>query len=382
MGRATADSLRMTRRACLGIGRRVAGWVLAPLVAWGALGAAGRGAPAARITVADGQFQLAGRRLWINGANTPWHKWNDFGGAFDAAWWDAHFRALHEAGINATRVWISCSGSPALPIQVGGRVAGASAAHWRDLDRLFATAAQHRIYVMATLLSYDHFKDNHRDYRRWRRWLESDRAIDSYVETYVVPFVERYGASPWLWFIDLMNEPDWVVENAECGRLPWERLQAYFARAAVAIHRHSAVLVTVGLAMPKYNSDTGRSCRGNYLSDHALRQQVDDPGARLDYYTTHYYDWNGDTWGVAPYLTPSAYGMPVDKPSLISEITALGTKGHTAAQDYEAAYENGWQGAMAWTSNGVDRFGDLTRLGPATRAFRDRHPNLVRPDGD
>jgi len=32
---------------------------------------------------------------------------------------------------------------------------------------------------------------------------------------------------------------------------------------------------------------------------------------------------------------------------------------------------------MAWTSNGVDRFGSLMELGVATRAFRARHPAMV-----
>jgi len=343
--------------------------------------AAAGGGPVARIVIADGQFSLGGHRIWINGANTPWHLWNDFGGRFDAAWWDAHFRALHEAGINATRVWISCSGDVGVNIDADGMVSGATPEYWRDLDRLFAIAAEHRIFVQATLMSFDNFKDNHAHHRQWRRWLASDRAIDSYVDTILVPLLARYGQSPWLWSIDLMNEPEWVFENAECGRLPWERLQAYFARAARAIHRHSAVLVTIGMAMPKDASDTAARSRGNQISDRALQASLNDPGARLDFTTTHYYDWNGPIWGVAPYVTPGAYGLPADKPAVIGEITARGSAGHTPAQDYEAAFAHGWQGVMAWSSNGVDKFGDLTAFAPATRAFRDRHPELVRPDG-
>ena len=335
--------------------------------------------PAAHVAIADGQFTVGGHRLWINGVNLPWQHWNDFGKGIDAPWWDAQFRAMHEAGINAVRVWVNCSGGGGIKIGADGVVTGATAAHWRDLDRLFEIAAAHRIYVMATVLSFDHFRDNHPQYRAWRRWLASDQAIDSYVQAYLVPFVTRYGNSPWLWSIDLINEPEWVVENAECGRLPWERFQSYFARAARAIHENSAVLVTVGMAMPKYASDTGRGCRGNHLGDAALRKQVDDPRARLDFYETHYYDWISARWGVAPHLAPDAYGMPADKPSIIGETPAQGTAGHTTAQDYEAAFEHGWQGMMAWTFNGVDRFGDRAQIEPATRAFRDRHPSLVSP---
>jgi hypothetical protein len=346
--------------------------VLLVLVA--AVGAAGAGE---QIVIADGRFMAGDHRIWINGANTPWNHWNDFGGDFDEAWWNAQFQALNENGINATRVWITCNGDVGIAIDENGHVAGATPAHWKNLDRLFQIAEQHRIYVMATLMSFDHLKSGHASFQRWRNWIDSDEHIDSYVDSYLIPFVDRYGRSPWLWSVDLMNEPDWVYENADNGRVPWARLQSYFARGARAIHRHSRVLVTVGMAMLKYNSDTGAGCRGNQVGDRALQASLNDPGARLDFYSTHYYDWNGGIWGNAVYLSPGAYRLPTDKPCVLGEMPANGTAGHTTAQDYEAAYRNGWQGAMAWTSNGVDEMGSLAQLGPATRAFRERHRELV-----
>lgn len=345
-----------------------------------ALASSLRAAEGDRIVVANGQFMVGDRRIWINGANTPWNSWNDFGGRFDESWWDAQFQALHDHGINATRVWITCNGEVGILIDLDGAISGATPAHWADLDRLFQIAAKHRVYVMAALMSFDHFKNTHAGCQRWRNWIARDGNIDSYVDHYLLPFLQRYGKSTWLWSIDLMNEPDWVYESAGNGRVPWERLQSYFARAARAIHAHSSVLVTVGMAMPKYNSDTGRSCQGNQVNDRALRAQVDDPGARLDFYTTHYYDWNGKIWGNAPYQSPRDYQMPADKPSLLGELPATGTSGHTITEDYESAFRNGWQGAMGWTSNGVDAMGSLRELGPATRAFRDRHASLVDVD--
>ena len=334
-----------------------------------------------RIAIANGQFVVGDRRIWINGANTPWNAWNDFGGRFDAAWWDAQFQALRDHGINATRVWITCDGEVGIDIDDDGRVAGATPAHWADLDQLFQIAAKHRVYVMATLMSFDHFKNSHAHFQRWRNWIARDANIDSYVDHYLTPFLDRYGSSPWLWSIDLMNEPDWVFENANNGRVSWERLQDYFGRAARAIHDRSPVLVTVGMAMLKYNSDTGRGCLGNQVSDRALRARVDVPGARLDFYSTHYYDWNGALWGNAASRTPGEYKLPVDKPGLLGELPAKGTAGHTIGEDYDDAFQHGWQGVMAWTSNGVDENGSLQQLGPATRAFREHHASLVEVGG-
>jgi hypothetical protein len=330
-----------------------------------------------RIVVANDQFTVGGHRIWINGANTPWNSWNDFGGRFDYSWWDAKFQVLRDNGINAARVWITCNGEVGIVIDRNGQVSGATQAHWNDLDSLFQIARRHQIYVMATLMSFDHLRNYHPNYQSWRNWISSDSNIDSYVNSYLVPFVKRYADTPYLWSIDLMNEPDWVCENADNGRISWDRLQSYFARSARAIHESSSILVTVGIASLKYSSDTRAGLQGDKVSDRALQAKVHHSGARLDFYSVHYYDWIGDLWGNAFYMSPADYKMPTDKPNLIGEMPAAGTKNHTTTEDYEGAYQNGWQGAMGWTSDSADA--NLAQLGPATRTFRDNHAQLVYP---
>ncbi len=331
-----------------------------------------------RIAISGTQFSAGGDRIWINGANTPWHAWNEFGGNFDRAWWDHHFQQLHDNGINATRVWISCSGEAGINIDSGGYVSGCTPAFWSHLDSLFQIAQNRQVYIKATLISFDHFSDNHTNYLSWRNMLASATNVDSMVNHYVVPFVNRYKNNPWLWCIDLCNEPDWIYENAKCGKISWDRIQTYFAKAAVAIHANSKILVTVGISMgPKYNST---ALRTNVVSDSVLRAKAGGDGrARLDFYSPHHYDWMESAWGNPLTRSPIAYGMDNTKPVVIGECPAKGTSGHTTTQDYEAGYQNGWQGVMGWTSNGVDSNGGLTELGPATRAFRDHHYNLVFP---
>jgi hypothetical protein len=240
--------------------------------------------------VQGSDFNVCGRKIFMNGANTPWHRWNDFGGGYDSAWWSDHYATLREAGINSSRVWITCNGEVGIDIAEDGTVLGATPEHWEHLDDFFAIAEEQQIYVMATLMSFDHFED--RNASRWRAWLASDEAIDSYVENYVRPFLERYGDNPYLWSIDLINEPDWVHERLGVS---FDRLRAYFARAARAIHAESEVLVTVGMGSPKYNA----RCVGcqNEISDALLREALDDPDVYLDFYSPHYYDWVGREWG-------------------------------------------------------------------------------------
>ena len=52
--------------------------------------------PSARVTVDGTKFMVDGKELWINGVNTPWQKWNDFGGDMDEAFWDKTFAQLAE----------------------------------------------------------------------------------------------------------------------------------------------------------------------------------------------------------------------------------------------------------------------------------------------
>lgn len=325
-----------------------------------------------RIRVSGSAFTVCGRPIFMNGANTPWHSWDDFGGGYDATWWNDHFSDLHQVGVNSSRVWITCSGSVGIDIDADGAVLGATPDHWEHLDSFFSMAEAQEIYVMATLMSFDHFEDGAS--ARWRAWIASDESIDSYVENYLIPFLERYGENPYLWSIDLMNEPDWVYERENVS---FDRLNAYFARAARAIHDRSEVLVTIGMGGPKYSA----GCVGceRKIADARLREAVDDPSVYLDFYSPHYYDWIGNQWGNTMYMSPGSSNFPMDRPLLFGEHPARGTLGHALVEDLEAAFSHGWRGTMPWTSNGVDRNGGFTEVSAAAGAFRDARPWLVFP---
>jgi hypothetical protein len=328
-----------------------------------------------RIVIENNEFNVNGKRIWFNGTNTPWHKWNDFGGDYDNAWWDNHFRALRENGVNAVRVWINCNNeNGAVAIDNYGAVSGVSNKHWADLDMFFAVAEKNNMYIMATLLSFDHFKSNQA--LRWRNMLENDGAADSFVVNYVIPFVNRYNNNPYLWSIDLCNEPDWIHEGAECGKIQWEHISNLFARSAAAIHENSDILVTVGMSFPKYNAD-GASCEGNKVSDEFLQKLYPNPKAYLDFWSPHYYDWVGEHYGVPFYLTPEQWKLDGSKPALIGECAAVGSKGNTLISDYENAYLNGWQGVMPWTSNGVDGCGGFDDLIQATKYMAEKYKDMI-----
>jgi len=354
-----------------------------------------------------------GKQIWINGVNTPWDRWNDFGGEYREWWWNEEFSRLREAGINATRVWINCNGLGSITIDSIGNIHGASAKHWDDLDSFFALAKKHKIYIMATLTSFDHFKTNNHHSNRWRAMIRSKSASESFAKNYTIPFVERYRDIPYLWSIDIMNEPEWISEGQEDNilqdRISWDDISYFFAVNAAAIHENSKALVTVGIAYPKWNVDAEDSSgdyRGNKVSDPYLQRLYPNRNAYLDFWSPHYYDWVGEWYGVPFYLPPDGklignrntgwtggWGLDPSKPALIGECSAKGTrkdylglKNNSIITDYEQAYLNGWQGVMAWTSNAVDGNGGLyadgnrtTHLKLATQNMLEKYRILIYP---
>ena len=92
------------------------------------------------VTVSGIKFLVDGKEIIMNGANTPWNKWNDFGGNYTSSWWDAEFQKIKAAGGNSTRIWISCNGEVGLMISADGMVTGATTAFWSNLDDMFRLA--------------------------------------------------------------------------------------------------------------------------------------------------------------------------------------------------------------------------------------------------
>jgi uncharacterized repeat protein (TIGR02543 family) len=361
------------------------------------------------VNKTNNTFEVDGKRIWINGANTPWDKWNDFGGtgwmAYNDSFWDAEFGRLHTAGINATRIWINCNNlNNAITIATNGTVSGVSAQHWTDLDKLFALATKHKIYIMATLLSFDHFESNDDNSwpnqpDRWQAMIKSQPASKSFVDNYTIPFVNRYKDNPYLWSIDIMNEPDWLFEHTEASKIPWNNISYFLGLNAAAIHENSDILVTVGMASVKYNAD-GAGYEGNKVADTYLKNLTSKQNAYLDFWSPHYYDWVGEWYGVPHYLTPSGtrggnktsgwtggWGLDGSKPAVLGECAAKGTtpglwgtnNSNTIITDYETAYSKGWQGVMPWTSNGKDAEGNLTDFSPATLNMKTKYPALIYP---
>ncbi|MBN2441192.1 MAG: dockerin type I repeat-containing protein [Spirochaetales bacterium] len=336
-------------------------------------------ADAQRIYVENATLKVNGNPIFINGANTPWDNWNDFGGSYDHNWWNTEFGRIKNAGGNATRIWITCSGEVGINIDSSGYISGATQAHWDNLADLFQLAQANQIYILATLISFDHTKNTYTTYQRWRNMYSSTSNVNSFVTNYVVPFVNRFKNNPYLFAIEPCNEIEWVNQDSTNAQLPWSTLQYFCARVVAAVHENSDILATIGVSM-KWQTDVYSGSEGNQFSDAMLRAQYNDSDVYLDVYSPHFYDWVTDWFGNPCNSTNvSAYGL-TDKPVIIGELPANGVGGISINNCYINGYANGLQGLMPWTSNGVDSNGSLdSGLGNALTNFKNSHPGLVYP---
>ena len=370
------------------------------------------------ISIVNKTFVVNGNSnlpIYFNGANTPWEAWNDFGGNFNASKWSQDMQDLKACGINATRIWFSCNGDGQPKVASDGTVSAPTQAFWNNCDDLFEYAQLNGIYVMATLMSFDHTKSSNNVSSNWQKMMNDTSKIRTYLNNYLIPFVNRYKSNPYLWSIDICNEIEWIAENGTKTNsdknwgCSYSVLQRFVAMCCVAMHSSevsrsdgSKVLVTMGSAATKWNATKKRNGSfssswvanpdGNKWSDAALQASYNNAKAYLDFYSPHFYGWVNE-WFYNPFeKSPADFGinekacmigeMPSHDPFPIPNSSSTNTN-----MPMLTAFNNlkklGWQGHMPWTANLTNNLttevGTLDDFGTASLAFKNANESLIYP---
>ena len=325
-----------------------------------------------RIAIRGNQFFVGNSPIFLNGVNTPWHKWDEFGGEYDHAWWDAEFTRLKAAHVNCVRVWIHCNGANSPTTDENGVVHGASDAFWANIDDLFKISEAHKLYLMPCLWSFDMAKNGD----RYKKLLADPAKVQSYIDAFLVPLIKRYDARPCLLAWEICNEPEWMSENQGVAQSDVIRMHAMLA---AAIHENSSAYVTTGSSCVKWNGSAPASV-GNWWSNESLQAHhpTHDPKAFFDFYQVHHYDWMTPFFGTPFDMTVTKYGVPDDRPVIIGEMPVRGP-----AERYVQLYRNGFDGGFGWMSNSAGRGGDgLAALAPTLNQLYALDPKLVDPPMD
>ncbi|MDA3883051.1 MAG: cellulase family glycosylhydrolase [Bacteroidales bacterium] len=332
------------------------------------------------IYVEGNTLLFNGSEIYLNGANTPWDNWNDFGGEYDSVFWEKEMQQLAEHGMNSTRIWISCDGKGQPFVDSTGKASAPTELFWQHMDHLLHHAKKNGIFIMASITSFDHFKEPNKNHIGWRNMLTNTENIHTYNEKFVIPLVNRYKDNPYLFSIDICNEPEWIHENEECGQLAWHYLQEFAGITAAAIHKtESPILVSIGSAATKWGSS---KYEGNIWSDDSLQKYThNDTLAYMDYWHIHYYGWIREHFSSPFEKDPAFYNLD-DKPVVIGETPGRNTL-YGFDISYKEIFENpytlGYSGVMLWTSNdaGIGDFGSFKTFGDGARYFANKYPQLI-----
>ena len=212
--------------------------------------------------------------------------------------------------------------------------------------------------------------------------LHTGSGVEALFERIIAPLVRRYGPAgaradlgPSVFAYELMNEPDFVIEEWErdvsthvARPLRFELFARMVARLSDVVHRFSAAAATLGCARL-----------------HNL-WAWDDASLGLDLLQLHSYP---DTKHLA--RDGDVFGMPaaslgMSRPVLLGEFPGNGPLRHppgasppstTLEQYLDFAVTGGYAGAWPWSFSGTDHYGGLP-VEPLLR-FCEKYPTLVNP---
>ncbi len=354
---------------------------------------------------------LPGEGRFLHGCNYPWSTDGttvfyglDFGGNL----WGSHvgvstrrpavgrdFAEMAALGFTVVRWFVFCDGRSGIVYDDSGNPCALDAQVFADLDAALEIAQGAGIGLSLVLL-------DHRWMFRGLREVIPDAASGALLEVslpegrarvlieaagqdrlfdkVIAPIVRRYGSlgeradlAPSVFAYELMNEPDFVIEEWEqdisrevATPIRFAVLSELVARLSDLVHRHSSAKTTMAAAR--------------------LRNlwAWDDEAFALDFIQVHSYP---DL--LHPLRDEDVYGrvalaLACARPVILGEFPGNGPARHPTwaspppwtLDDYlEFALRGGYAGAWPWSFSGTDSYGQL----PAAplRRFAQNHPELV-----
>ncbi len=332
-----------------------------------------------------------GKNYYINGINVPWNAFGtdmgthyQWGALYNPSFFSKFFSECKDYGVNCVRLWVHCDGRSSPEFAADGSVSGLDSNFISDFDDILRIARENNVMVMPCLWSFDMTKDftsNAGQYAGLHADLIKDTSkTRSYINNALIPMVKRFADACNLFAWEIINEPEWSISGpgTTTQLVSAQEMVRFCAMIAEAIHANSDKMVTVGSASLKWNSLRQPPAEAHYWSDSAFKSVWNKPGAYLDFYQIHYYDWmyNPD-WGYDPFQTnkmPSYWKL--DKPTIIGETPATAGK-YTVRQMVENAFSNGYAGIMFWSYNANDGYGTWDACKNELNAFRNAHSSIV-----
>ncbi|HEX2956676.1 MAG TPA: hypothetical protein VHO70_07585, partial [Chitinispirillaceae bacterium] len=338
-----------------------------------------------------GTITFNGKNYYINGINVPWNAFGSdagthyqWGALYDRSFFTSLFQQCQQYGVNCVRLWIHCDGRTSPEFSEDGSVTGLDTNFLSNLEEIFSIAAQNNVMVMPCLWSFDMTKDFTASAGKYAG-LHADLIKDSlktasYVTSALIPMVKKFANTCNLFAWEIINEPEWSISGpgTTVQLVNAQEMVRFCGMIAEAIHANSSKMVTVGSACLKWHSTKIGPAEVHYWNDSSFAAAYNKPGAKLDFYQIHYYDWmyNQD-WGYDPFqATKTPAYWKLDKPALIGENPGVAGK-YTLKEMVENAYANGYAGVMPWSYDSVDQYGSWSSCKDELKSFHDKHASMI-----
>jgi hypothetical protein len=286
---------------------------------------------------------------YLLGVNYPYHSYgNDFGGN---AWGsygvhdpntykeiDSDFAQLSSLGVRTVRWFVFTDARAGIEFDSAGMPSGLDEFVFSDFDAALEIAERHNIALNLVLLDhtfvYDAREENGVQMGGHAAVLATEEGQQALLRNVFEPVFRRYANHPAILSWEIMNEPEWTLQDAGTVHQEVSQPLKYatfraFAKAVVdAIHNIAGSYATIGCADAKWAQ--------NWV------------GLDLDYYQVHFYDW------MQPYNTDNLFNMRaewlrLDRPVVVGEFPAANST-VAGLRDYlNIWYTNGFAGAWAWS---------------------------------
>jgi hypothetical protein len=349
--------------------------------------------------------------MYWHGCNYPWSTDGStiyYGLDFGANVWGSHlgvstrreaiardFSRMAALGFTVVRWFVFTDGRSGIVYDDRGMPAGVDSYFFADLDAALEIARAVEIGLVLVLLDHRWMFDGVRD-------MIADPATGALFEARLPdgrsrvlrerggrmallgrvfePMLRRYGRhgaaadlGAQIAAVELMNEPDFVVEEWERDLssrvkrpLPFEALADLTTQLSELVHRYTTALTTMGCARV-----------------HNL-WAWDDPLLGLDFLQLHSYpDHRHPERDVDVFGSPAA-ALGMRKPVVLGEFPGDALTHHppgasppptTLGEYLEFAVTSGYAGAWPWSFSGTDDYRTVPE--EPLRAFARRHPDLV-----
>ena len=242
---------------------------------------------------------------------------------------DRTLAAVAEDGVVAVRLFLLCDARSGVVFDESGFPLGIDDAVLADVEAMVAAARRHHVGLMPVLLDFHLCKPPRiaNGVQLGGRSLLITRpdARTAFIDRVLRPIVARYAEDEAVIAWDVMNEPEWCLDEGRRstrGGVPFDALQRFLGDAVDCVRRSARQPVTIG-------------CAGTWRLD-----LVTPLG--LDFYQVHWYD----RFGWPALARPVAELGLGDRPVILGEFAGRGDR---LPEVLATARRAGYEGALVWS---------------------------------